>query len=181
MVEIICAGFGGQGVLTAGLIIARTGMTNDKNVTWIPSYGSEMRGGTANCHVKIGDKKIPSPFVTQADILMAMNTPSLEKFESLASQGALVVVNGSLVPADRKYRSDLKVIRVDATAIAEGCSNPKGANIVMLGAMAGSGVLFDNVTFSEGIDSFFEEKKKNNPLNMSCFNAGTEAMTVVQG
>ena len=75
MAEMIFSGFGGQGVLTAGLIAANIGMLNDKNVTWIPSYGSEMRGGTANCNVKISDDEISSPLVNKIDVLVAMNQP----------------------------------------------------------------------------------------------------------
>lgn len=175
MPDIICAGFGGQGVLTAGLIVAKTGMNNQFNVTWIPSYGSEMRGGTANCNVKISDGKISSPFVKKIDILMAMNTPSVAKFEPMLRPGGLLVANKSIV-RDWEFRKDIRVIEVEATAIAEESGNPKGANIVMLGALAGSGELFNEVVMLEGVDEFFKAKKKDNPLNEVCFMKGLKSI-----
>lgn len=171
MPAIICAGFGGQGVLTAGLILAKTGMNNEKNVTWIPSYGSEMRGGTANCNIKISDGKISSPFVKEIDILIAMNTPSVVKFEPLVKKGGLIIVNSTIVN-NYKFRGDVEVIAVEATAIAEAAENHRGANIVTLGALAASGKLFDKKTTIEGIEEFFEAKGKNNPQNVLCFENG---------
>ncbi len=176
MKNIICAGFGGQGVLTAGLILAKTGMENGKNVTWIPSYGSEMRGGTANCNVKISDGKISSPFVKKIDILVAMNQPSVTKFESMMNPGGLLIVNSSIVK-DHKFREDIKVVTVPGTDIAEELGNPKGANIVMLGALAYSQGLFGKEAMMGGIDNFFTSKGKNNPKNRLCFEKGFEAST----
>lgn len=88
MVEMICAGFGGQGVLTTGLILAEAGMKLGMNVLWYPSYGSEMRGGTANCTIKFSDKEIASPCAKKIDILMAMNAPAIDKFESSLRRAA---------------------------------------------------------------------------------------------
>lgn len=174
MFNIICSGFGGQGVLTAGLILARTGMEVGKNVTWIPSYGSEMRGGTANCNVKISDERISTPFVKYIDILIAMNTPSLVKFEDKIVKGGILISNSTIVSSDYKYRDDIKVITVEATAIAEKIENLRGANIVMLGALAFSGVLFDFKIMDENVDSFFALKKKNNPKNKEALKEGYE-------
>lgn len=171
MPDIICAGFGGQGVLTAGLILAKTGMNNDKNVTWIPSYGSEMRGGTANCNLKISDGRIASPFVKKIDILLAMNTPSVEKFEPMVREGGIVVINESLIK-NWNFRDDIKVVGVKATAIAEWIKNPKGANIVMLGALASTEKLFESNVMLSGVNEFFRAKGKNNPLNSVCFREG---------
>ena len=117
MVEMICAGFGGQGVLTTGLILAEAGMKLGMNVLWYPSYGSEMRGGTANCTIKFSDKEIASPCAKKIDILMAMNAPAIDKFESSLRPGGLLLVNSSLVEPDRKYRDDVKVIKVTTTTI----------------------------------------------------------------
>lgn len=86
--EFVFAGFGGQGVLTAGMLLANTGAINDMEVSWIPSYGSEMRGGTANCTVKLGDEEIPSPFAKHIDVLVAMNRPSLDKFAGMVRKTA---------------------------------------------------------------------------------------------
>ena len=111
MVEMICAGFGGQGVLTTGLILAEAGMKLGMNVLWYPSYGSEMRGGTANCTVKFSDKEIASPCAKKIDILMGMNAPAIDKFESSLRPGGLLLVNSSLVH-EREYRDDIRVVKV---------------------------------------------------------------------
>ena len=95
MVEIICSGFGGQGVLVAGTIIADAGMEQGKNVTWYPSYGSEMRGGTANCNVKISDEEIASPYCDQLDILFTLNDAAIDKFESQLRPGGSLLTNSS--------------------------------------------------------------------------------------
>lgn len=171
MSDIICAGFGGQGVLTAGLILAKTGMDNNKNVTWIPSYGSEMRGGTANCNVKISDEKISSPFVKGIDILVVMNVPSLDKFMKNIRPGSLIVANKSIIK-NYDYRGDVNVIEVDATEIADDLKNSRGANIVMLGALAKSNELFSKEVMLTGIEEFFVSKNKHNPRNIMCFEEG---------
>ena len=175
--SIICSGFGGQGVLTAGLILAKTGMDNNMNVTWIPSYGSEMRGGTANCNVKISKGKISSPFVKKIDILLVMNQPSIDKFEKMMNPGGLLVVNSSIVK-NHEYRKDISVVEVAATEIAEEIGNPRGANIVMLGALASSGRLFEKDALKIGIENFFALKGKNNPKNLKCFTLGVSDVTV---
>jgi len=171
MKGIICAGFGGQGVLTAGLILAKTGMDNGLNVTWIPSYGSEMRGGTANCNVKISDGKISSPFVKGIDILMAMNQPSVDKFQSMVNPGGLMVINSTLV-ADGPFRTDIRVASVNGTELAEKLGNPRGANIVMLGALAEASGLFQTEELMKGVEAFFEAKGKSAPKNRTCFEEG---------
>ena len=112
--EIICAGFGGQGVLTAGMLLINAGMEQDKNVLFYPSYGSEMRGGTANCTVKVSEKLIASPISKHPDILFTMNTPAIDKFEERLKPGGLLLVNSSIVPEDRKYRDDIKIIKIPA-------------------------------------------------------------------
>src|SRR5665647_3698314 len=106
MTEMICAGFGGQGVLTTGMLLINAGMKQGKHVLFYPSYGSEMRGGTANCTVKISDKKIPSPMIRAADIVFTMNSPAVDKFESRLKPGGLLLVNSTLVDENRKYRDD---------------------------------------------------------------------------
>lgn len=178
--NLIFAGFGGQGVLTAGLIMAKTGVDVGKNVTWIPSYGSEMRGGTANCNVKIFDGKIASPFVSKIDILVVMNMPSLVKFEKNVVPGGIMITNKTLIE-QYDFRKDIQVYEVAATGIADELDNPKGANIVMLGALAASGALFDPEVTWKGIESFFLEKGKNNPKNELVFRKGLEETRKKQG
>ncbi|MEG1650439.1 MAG: 2-oxoacid:acceptor oxidoreductase family protein [Oscillospiraceae bacterium] len=167
MADLIFAGFGGQGVLTAGLIVAKTAMDFGDNVTWIPSYGSEMRGGTAN-----SPEKISSPFIREIDVLIAMNIPSVAKFMPMMRAGATLVVNSTMVPEDYAFRKDIKVYSVPATAIAHDCENDKGGNIVMLGGLAFSEAMYKKNVIENGIDEFFLSKGKNNPKNKLVFEEG---------
>lgn len=175
MIEIISAGFGGQGVLTAGLILAKVAMDSGKNVTWIPSYGSEMRGGTANCNVKIGDEEIASPFVKNIDVLIAMNAPSIDKFESKIKPGGTMIVNSSLVK-DRTYRDDIRVVEVPANDIAQSANNPRGLNIAILGAFIKVSGLMGKEEFAKGIDDFFSGKGITNKANQACYEMGYDAV-----
>ncbi len=172
MTEIICAGYGGQGVLVAGHILAFAGMLDGRKVTWYPSYGSEMRGGTANCNVKISDDEIASPYAKHPDLLISMNEVSLDKFEKMLKPGGVLVVNSSLCGADRKFRDDIRVIKVPASEIANSQNNPKGTNIVMLGAAVAATGLFELETFTAAIDEFFARKGKTNPKNALCCREG---------
>ena len=132
--EFIFAGFGGQGMLLIGKFLAMACMMDGKHVSWLPSYGPEMRGGTANCSVIISDDPVASPLVDKADVIIAMNEPSLDKFESHVRPGGLLVINSSII--DRKsVRDDINVVYCDAQHIAEAVNNPKGANVAILGAM----------------------------------------------
>lgn len=132
--EITIAGFGGQGVLFGGQLLAYAGMDEGKEVTWIPSYGPEMRGGTANCTVVISDEEIGSPFVRNPQAVIAMNRPSLDKYEPLVRPGGVLIINTSMV--DRKAtRTDIKVIEVAANEDAEKLGDQRMANMVLLGAL----------------------------------------------
>lgn len=132
--EVIIAGFGGQGVLFAGQLLAYAGMDAGKQVTWIPSYGPEMRGGTANCTVVISNDEIGSPFVKYPAAVLAMNLPSLDKYENLVKPGGILVVNTSMVNRE-VAREDITVISIPANEIAEEIGNKRGVNMVMLGAL----------------------------------------------
>ena len=173
-VEMICSGFGGQGVLTTGLILAEAGMKLGMNVLWYPSYGAAMRGGTANCVVKFSDKAIASPNAKHIDILIALNAPAVDKFEERLRPDGLLLVNSSLVPDDREYRKDIRVVKVPVAEIAAKLENPKGANIVMMGALAKNSDLFAADDLERLINEYFEKKGKINPKNSLCFRAGTE-------
>ena len=132
--QFIFAGFGGQGMLLLGKFMAMAGMLEDKSVSWLPSYGPEMRGGTANCSVVMSTHKIGSPTVQLADAIIAMNEPSLDKFESMVKPGGILVINSSII--ERKaVRDDITVVYCDANRIAEEVGNPKGANVAILGAL----------------------------------------------
>ncbi len=132
--SIIVSGFGGQGSLFAGQSLAYAGMDAGLHVTWIPSYGPEMRGGTAHCTVILSDEPIGSPLVSRPTIAIAMNLPSMDKYEPLVQAGGVLVVNSSLVdrPAER---DDIRVVDVPANEIADELGDRRLANMVMLGAM----------------------------------------------
>ena len=131
--EIIISGYGGQGVMAIGKTITEAGMKEGMEVSWLPSYGPEMRGGTANCSVVLSDEEIVSPIVLEPTELIAMNLPSLLKFESLVKPGGTIFVNSSVV--DKKVeRTDVKAVYVDCIKIADELGNAKVANMVMLGA-----------------------------------------------
>ncbi len=139
--SIIISGFGGQGVLFAGQLLAYAGMDAGKHVTWIPSYGPEMRGGTAHCVIIISDDAIGAPIVTRPDIAVALNQPSFDKYEPLVKPGGLLVINSSLITAE-SLREDIEIVYVAANAIAEEWGTAKMMNMAALGAMlAGRPVL----------------------------------------
>jgi 2-oxoglutarate ferredoxin oxidoreductase subunit gamma len=132
--SIIIAGFGGQGALFAGQALAYAGMDAGRHVTWIPSYGPEMRGGTAHCTVILSDELIGSPLVSRPDIAVVMNLPSMDKYEPLVVPGGVLVVNASLVERSAE-RTEISVIEVPATTIADELGNRRLTNMVLLGAM----------------------------------------------
>jgi len=132
--EIIISGFGGQGALFAGQLLTYTGMDEGWHVTWMPSYGPEMRGGTAHCIVILSDDIIGSPIIRQPSICIAMNPPSMEKYEPLVKPGGLLVANSTLVRT-RSGRDDITALYVPANDLAAELGNVKMANVVLLGAM----------------------------------------------
>lgn len=132
--EIIIAGFGGQGVLFAGQLLAYAAMDEGKEVTWIPSYGPEMRGGTANCTVVIADEEIGSPMVRHPKAVIAMNLPSLDKYEPQVAPGGLMVINSSIINR-APTRTDIKAVMVPGNEIAETLGDRRMTNMVLLGAL----------------------------------------------
>ncbi len=132
--EVIISGFGGQGTLYAGQVLAYAAMDEGKQVTWIPSYGPEMRGGTANCTVVVSDEEIGSPTVKHPKAVLALNLPSLDKYEDMIAPGGCIVVNESMV--NRKpTRTDIRVVMLPANEIAREIGNERATNMVMLGAL----------------------------------------------
>lgn len=131
--EIIIAGFGGQGVMSMGQLLAYAGMLEGKNVSWLPSYGPEQRGGTANCAVVVSDEPVGSPVISRPSAAIILNNPSFEKFEPHVRQGGLLILNSSLVTRVSS-RTDIKVIEVKATHLANELGNAKVANMILLGA-----------------------------------------------
>ena len=144
--EILLAGFGGQGILFSGKFLAYDGLLEDREVSWLPSYGPEMRGGTCNCSIILSDTKIGSPIVSNPNVLVAMNLPSLDKFEATAVPGAKIFVDSSLI--DRKVeRDDVDVYYIPATKLASDENRPGLANMIMIGhVIAKAGVMpYENV------------------------------------
>lgn len=132
--RIVFAGFGGQGLLFAGKVVAYAGLIEDRQVSWLPSYGPEMRGGTANCSVTLSDESIGSPLITNPNVLIAMNQPSLLKFESEITPGGIALIDTSLV-TKLPERDDINVFPLEATSIAEEAGLKGLANIVLVGKM----------------------------------------------
>ena len=176
MADIIMAGFGGQGVLTAGKILIDVAAREGKNVSWTSSYGAEMRGGTASCSVVISDEEIGSPYPTKLDVLLAMNEPSYEKFIGQMHDGGTVILNSSLM-SEREYPKNVNVYLIQATDLANAIGNGRAANIVMMGTMIKATGIITNEAFEAGLDLFFRKKGKNNPKNLEAYRIGyNEAM-----
>ena len=150
----IFAGFGGQGMLLIGKFVAMACMLDGKHVSWLPSYGPEMRGGTANCSVIVSDEPVASPLVDKADVIVAMNRPSLDKFEEHVKPGGVLVINSS-----KAVRDDITVVYCDANGIAESIGNPKGANVAILGATLAKAPVTSVESMMEAIRIELGEKK----------------------
>jgi 2-oxoglutarate ferredoxin oxidoreductase subunit gamma len=180
--EVVMAGFGGQGMLLAGKILAQASLQLGKEVSWLPSYGPEMRGGTANVIVRISSHPIGSPLVENPRGLIVMNLPSLEKFAPKVRSGGVIVVNLSLIDRDPQ-RKDCVVLKVPSRELAQHAGTEQAANFVMLGAYVGA----TDVVPPEAIEmaiahEFSGEKEKFIPLNTAAFLAGLdEARTALEG
>lgn len=168
--EIKIAGFGGQGVLSLGIALSRMGMEHGYQVSWLPSYGPEMRGGTAHCHVKLSHEPIGSPLVADTTILVSMNKPSLEKFEPQVKPGGDIFYNRSLIDTPPS-REDVDVIPVDATEIADRIGNTKVANMVMLGAIIAKTGLLEKEAVLEAMAELIKRLEYVD-LNRQAVNAG---------
>lgn len=173
MADIIIAGFGGQGVLTAGKILIDVAAREGKEVSWTSSYGAEMRGGTASCSVVISDEEIGSPYPTRLDVLIAMNEPSYDKFIGQMRDGGVVIVNTSLM-GEREYPENVSVYGIAATDLANSINNGRAANLVMLGTMMKVTGLIEPQAFGQGLDAYFSRKGKKFPANLQCYNMGLE-------
>jgi len=172
--EIIIAGFGGQGVLFAGQVLAYAAMDNGKEVTWIPSYGPEMRGGTANCTVIIADEEIGSPIVRNPLAVIAMNQPSMEKYEPLVIENGILIINSSLVDKDIE-RSDLRGVKIPANEIAESLGDRRMTNIVMVGALLTEVPVLTIESIEKTLEDHLPERhKKLLPMNFQALRAGAE-------
>ena len=171
--EIIFAGFGGQGVILAGKILTLAGMNEDKYVSHIPSYGAEMRGGTANCSVIVSDEEVASPVIEKPDVVVALNKPSMVKFEKQLKKGGLLIYNSSLIDI-KPTRDDIKTLALPANEMAAECKNARGANMVVLGCLAKviPGMISGVKPFEFALDEAISARnKKFNPINIATIEA----------
>ena len=170
--EILIAGFGGQGILFSGKFLAYEGLIDGKEVSWLPSYGPEMRGGTANCSIILSDSAVGSPIVSNPDILIAMNLPSLDKYENETKQGGQIFVDSSLI--DRKVeRSDVETYYIPATKLAsdEGLSGL--ANMIMIGHMIAKSGIIPEENIEKAMQKVVPATKQNMfDLNMKAVKLG---------
>ena len=157
--EVIISGFGGQGVLFAGQLLAYTAMDEGKAVTWIPSYGPEMRGGTANCTVVVSEEEIGSPLVKNPTAVIAMNLPSLDKYEDLVAEGGVLVVNTSMVNRE-VARGDIKVVSVPGNDVAQEMGSERSLNMIMLGALLANLDLLPLDAVDRGLEAHLPERHK---------------------
>ena len=170
----IIAGFGGQGSLLMGKIMAYAGMLEGKEVSWCPSYGPEMRGGTSNCSVIYSAEEIAAPVIDHPDILIAFNEPSLDKFEGSVVKGGIIIVNSDIVHK-HTTRDDVTFIEIPVDSLAAEI-NKRGANVYMLGALL---PVFKDITLESAIgavEHVFESKPKVIPSNIECLKAGKAYM-----
>jgi len=178
--DVLMAGFGGQGMLLAGKILAHAAMSEGLEVSWLPSYGPEMRGGTANVVVCFSDEPIGSPLVARPQHLLVMNRPSLDKFVSRVRPGGVIVVNASLIDVDAN-RPDCSVVCVDSRALGREAGTERGANFVMLGAFLGASQVLALAPVEQALEEEFRGRKAPfAPLNLAALRAGVEAGRLVR-
>lgn len=175
--KIICAGFGGQGVMLMGQLISYAGMLEGKEVSWLPSYGPEMRGGTANCSVMVSERAIGSPVITNdATAAIVMNLPSLNKFEKDLAKGGKLLINSSLIEK-KASRNDVGAYYIPANEIAVSLGNSRVANMVMLGAYIELSKIIDVESVMTALKKIFgEEKAHLLDINRVALNKGAEAV-----
>jgi 2-oxoglutarate ferredoxin oxidoreductase subunit gamma len=173
---VIIAGFGGQGIILAGRLLAQTAMNAGREVTFIPAYGAEVRGGTSNCTVVIADEPIACPVIDKADTVIVMNKASFDKFEPQLKDKGLLIYNSSLIKDVPRFRQDIEVLGVAADEIAVGLGNQKAANMVMLGAYFQAKGLFGAEAASGALAEVLAERYHETiPLNTEALRAGVEA------
>ncbi len=171
--EVIISGFGGQGVIKAGVLLATAAMTEDKRCTHFPSYGAEMRGGTANCSVIVSTDEIASPIINEPDTVIAMNEPSLDKFEPRLKKGGVLIYNSSLI-SKKPSRDDIDIVAVPANEIAEQLGTTKCANMVILGAYIAKSNAVSLESIKSSIPKVFKGKDKFLATNKSALDKGVQ-------
>ena len=170
--QIIIAGFGGQGLLFSGKVLAYAGLIEGRELSWLPSYGPEMRGGTANCNVILSDIPVGSPIVQKPDILMVMNNPSLDKYESAVVPGGKIFIDSSLI-ARKVERTDVEAYYVPATQMAADMGFPTLANMILLGTVIAKTGCINPDSLSDALHKVIPARKANLfDANMQALNAG---------
>ncbi len=170
--SVILAGFGGQGILSAGKFIATAALFEGREVSWFPSYGPEMRGGTANCSVVISEEPIGSPVINDADVLIAMNGPSLDKFVRQVKPGGVIIVDSSLVP-NRPAREDIRFFPIPASSLASEMGNMNFAAIILLGCLVEQAGCFSRESFEKALaDALPARHHHLIPKEMAAFDRG---------
>lgn len=170
--RILIAGFGGQGILFAGKVLAYKGLVEGKQLSWLPSYGPEMRGGTANCNVIISDEPVGSPIVDAPDVLIVMNLPSLDKYENAAVKGAKIFVDSTLI-SRKVERSDVDVFYIPATKMAQELGVPTLANMIMLGKVIKEAGVVDFEGMEDALKKVVSARKANLiDVNLKAIKAG---------
>lgn len=174
LVKTIFSGFGGQGVLMIGYTFAHSAMNAGYHVTYLPSYGAEVRGGTANCTVSISDEEIASPVASEPDYILAMNNPSVQTFQNRIALGGSMFINSSITDV-RPSRRDIIVYEIPAGEIAEKIGNPRASNVVMIGALLKKIGLISPDIYLKSLESILGSKKKSAmESNRKAFSAGYE-------
>jgi len=171
LIKTIFAGFGGQGVLSMGLSLAQAAMREGRSVTYLPAYGAEVRGGTANCTVAISNEEIASPVASSPEFVVAMNQPSMVRFQHQLQSGGVLFLNSSLINA-QVMRDDIEIVRIPANTIAEQMDNPRSANMVMLGAFTKKNSLVKLDTIFEELKETFSKKRNLIAVNKEALLAG---------
>ncbi len=171
LVKTVIAGFGGQGILSMGLNLAQAAMLEGKYVTYLPSYGAEVRGGTASCTVAISDEEIASPVASSPEFVVVMNLPSLVRFQNHVQSGGMLFINSSLIETE-VTRGDVDIVNVPTSSIAERLGNPKSANMVMLGAFIKKSKLVSLSSVIEGLQDSLKNKRKLVDVNKEALTAG---------
>ena len=171
LIKTIFAGFGGQGVLSMGLNLAQAAMLEEKYVTYLPSYGAEVRGGTANCTVSISDEEIASPVASSPEYVVALNRPSVVRFQHQIESGGVFFVNSTLVDYDIP-RGDIDVVKVPASKIADDLGSSRSTNMVMLGAFVKKSNLVSFDSLIQGLEKALKGKTKVIEINTKALQAG---------
>ncbi len=176
-IQIVLAGFGGQGILFMGKMLAQAALMENKHLTLMPSYGAEVRGGTAHSMVIISDLEIASPYVSEPDICVVMNNPSLKRFEPRVKKRGVLIINSSLCE-EKVKRNDIKTIKIPATSMAEKIGDGRVANMILLGVLAGASGIFSLKSAIDSLEALIPAHRKGLiPLNKKALMKGASSVS----